>query len=215
MRKEEGWAWGQHPHPVKQPLLRKRQQGKILLPGTQRNAVQKSGPMTLGDQSREEVSSPKADLLSPKQHILVGCWNVRTLYQTGKLAQAVKEMAKYNLSLLGITEARWTGTGKQKTITGEEIIWSGRKDNQHQEGVALIIKKELAKSLLEWKPINQRLLYVRLNSKYAKLSIIVAYAPTDTSQEEDKDEFYEAYNQHSKIFQHTMCFSPSETSMQK
>ena len=31
-----------------------------------------------------------------------------------------------------------------------------------------------------------------MNSKYAKLSIIVAYAPTDTSQEEDKDEFYEA-----------------------
>ena len=35
--------------------------------------------------------------------------------------------------------------------------------------------------------MNERLLYVRLNSKYAKLSIVVAYAPIDNAEEETKD----------------------------
>ena len=97
--------------------------------------------MTAGDQSRKDVSSPTADILMPKQHIRVGCWNVRILFQAGKLAQTVREMNTYNLCLLGVTEARWTKTGKQRLNTGEVIIWSGRQDDIHQEGVALIISK--------------------------------------------------------------------------
>ena len=45
---------------------------------------------------------------------------------------------------------------------------------------------------MEWKPINERLLYVRFNSKYAKLSIVVACVPTENENNEDKDQFYEA-----------------------
>ena len=46
--------------------------------------------------------------------------------------------------------------------------------------------------MLQWKPISERLLYVRLNSKYTKLSILVAYAPIEHADEEDKDQFYSA-----------------------
>ena len=148
--------------------------------------------MTAGDQSREDVSNPIADLLTPKRHIRVGCWNVRTLYQTGRLAQAVKEMTNYNLTMLGVTEARWTGTGRQKLNSGEVVIWSGRQDNNHQAGVALIIGRKYASTLLQWKPISERLMYVRLNSKQTKLSVIVAYAPINDADEEDKDQFYSA-----------------------
>ncbi|KAI8514635.1 hypothetical protein Bbelb_072260 [Branchiostoma belcheri] len=148
--------------------------------------------MTTGDQSRENVFSPTAGILSPKKLIRIGCWNVRTLFQTGKLAQAVREMNDFNLALLGVTEARWTNTGKQTLNTGEVIIWSGRTDNLHQEGVALIISKKYTNTLLQWKPVNERLLYVRLNSTYAKLSVVVAYAPTNDADGEDKDKFYSA-----------------------
>jgi endonuclease/exonuclease/phosphatase family metal-dependent hydrolase len=148
--------------------------------------------MTDGDQSRKDVSTPTADLLTPKAWIKVGCWNVRTLYQTGKLAQAVNELNRYNLTLMGVTEARWTGTGKQKLNTGEVIIWSGRSDNDHREGVAIIISKSKANTVLQWKPVNERLLYVRMNSKYAKLSVVVGYAPIDDAEEEEKDTFYDA-----------------------
>lgn len=135
------------------------------------------------------VKDPIADLLTPKHYIQVGCWNVRTLYQTGKLAQAVNEK-QYNLSLLAMSEVRWTGTGKQRLNTGEVIIWSGRNDDNHHEGVALLISQKFANTILQWKHINQRLLYVRLNSRYAKVSIVSAYAPIDNADEEAKDNFY-------------------------
>ena len=70
------------------------------------------------------------------------------------------------------------------------MIWSGRSDNIHHEGVALLVSKKHANTILQWKPVNERLLYVRLNCKYAKLSIVVAYAPIDNAEEETKDTFY-------------------------
>ena len=75
--------------------------------------------------------------------------------------------------------------------SGETIIWSGRQDDNHQEGVALIAEKKTAKTILQWKPINnERLLYIRFNSKFVTLSVIVVYAQTDVAEEEEKEEFY-------------------------
>ncbi|KAH3706324.1 hypothetical protein DPMN_065709 [Dreissena polymorpha] len=47
-------------------------------------ARQETGPRT--------DNHPIADILGPKTSRRVGCWNVRTLYQNGKLAQKAKEM---------------------------------------------------------------------------------------------------------------------------
>ena len=42
---------------------------------------------------------------------------------------------------------------------------------------------------MEWKPVNDRLMKVRFKSKFAKLTTIACYAPTEEAEE--KDEFYE------------------------
>ena len=148
--------------------------------------------MKVVDESQPlEVPSPTADLLEPKHNMQIGSWNVRTLNQTGKLAQTIKEMHRYKLDILGIQEARWTGQGRRKLTTQhteDTIIWSGKEDH-HEGGVALIITKEASRALLKWTPINERLLYARFNSRFTKLSIIVCYAPTEAAEEELKD-FY-------------------------
>ena len=74
-----------------------------------------------------------------------------------------------------MTEIRWNGSGKQRLATGEVIIWSGRQDNDHYEGVALLDNKNNANFVLQWESINERYLYVRMNSKYTKLSVVVGY----------------------------------------
>ena len=51
--------------------------------------------------------------------------------------------------------------------------------------------RKVEKTLLEWKPINDRLLKARVNSKFAKLTVIACYAPTEDAEEEIKDEFYD------------------------
>ena len=105
----------------------------------------------------------RVDFLKPKCKLKVSYWNVRTFYQAGKLAQLLREMENYNIDLLGVSEARWTGAGKRKLISGHTILFSGRPDNQHRGGVAIIINKKHEKYLLEWKPVSDRLIMARFN----------------------------------------------------
>jgi hypothetical protein len=147
--------------------------------------------MTGGSQTRKEADILTAKLLKPNKQLNIGCWNVRTLFQTGKLAQVIKEFESYNISLLGISEARWTGSGRRRLDSGHTILYSGRDDGQHREGVALLMTREVERALIEWTPINERLMIARFHSRYTKLTMITCYAPTEDKEEEEKDKFYE------------------------
>ena len=75
--------------------------------------------------------------------------------------------------------------------TGESIIFSGRDDTQHREGVGIIMTREVEKTLLDWKPVNERIIAARFFSKFVKMSVIQVYAPTNEATDEDKESFYE------------------------
>jgi len=137
------------------------------------------------------ISTPRGDILRPKTTRRVGCWNVRTLYQAGKLAQVVREMEHYKIELLGIRETRWTGNGSRQLVSGHQILYSGRSDDHHSRGVAIITTKEVHRSLLEWKPVSERIITARYNSAFAKLTAVVCYAPTEDAEEDEKVSFYD------------------------
>ena len=99
-------------------------------------------------------------------------------------------MNNYNLAIKRIAEASRTGARKRRLNSEETIIWSGRQHNRHYEGVALNIASKYANTLLQWKPISKRLLYVRLNARNVKLSIIVSNAPIENADEEYKDDLF-------------------------
>lgn len=46
--------------------------------------------------------------------------------------------------------------------------------------------------LLGWTAINERLLYACLNSRFAKVSIVVCYVPIEGAEEDAKDDFYDS-----------------------
>ena len=58
--------------------------------------------MTDGSQTQLGADTPIVDFLKIKQTMTVGCWNVHTMYQTGKLAQVTKEMDIYNINILAV-----------------------------------------------------------------------------------------------------------------
>ena len=43
--------------------------------------------------------------------IVLGTWNVRSLYKAGALMAAARELARYKLDLVGVQEVRWEKEG--------------------------------------------------------------------------------------------------------
>ena len=132
----------------------------------------------------------KLEVMSAKTKTRIGFWNVRTMYETGKLVQVTTERRQYNLHVLGISESRWIGTGRLKTASGERVLYSGWDDELHRVGLATILKKGADRSLLKWKPINSLLIKARLKGKQNNLTLIQCYAPTNDSEDDVKYNFY-------------------------
>ena len=166
-----------------------------------------NGSMTTPAESTiDEGRGVTNSFLKPKALVRIGAWNVRTMYEPAKTAQVTSEMERYNIDILGISECRWTGAGRQMTKDGATILYSGRND-QHSSGVALIISKRQRNVLIEWEPISDRLIRARLDSKYCKLTVIQCYAPTNEAEEEEKDDWYEQLQLAiSKTPRHDMLF---------
>ena len=70
-------------------------------------------------------------------------------------------------------------------------MYSGRDGEVHQSGVALALDKEAVKCLEYWAPISDRIISARFYSRYIKTSIIQVYPPTNDTEVEAKDDFYD------------------------
>ena len=140
---------------------------------------------------RKEACILIKSFANPKKMLRIGNWNVRTMYSVGKTAQVVREMQRYNLDILGISECRWSGSGRLKTRTGETILYSGRDDNIHQSGVALVMTKQTAGCLESWMPVSDRIMTARFTSRFIKTTVVQVYAPTNEADEETKNSFYD------------------------
>ena len=162
--------------------------------------------MEVGE-SRKEAYSGMKMFTHPREKLKIGCWNVRTMYSIGKTAQVCREMRRYKIDVLGISECRWLECGKVNTIDHEVIIYSGKND-KHEYGVAIILSKNAAKSLMSWKPVSDRIITARMYSKYIKATIVQTYAPQNESTEEEKNKFYEQLQKvYDEIPKHDMIIS--------
>ena len=52
--------------------------------------------------------------------MIKGCY-FHSMYEQGKMAQFIAEMKWYMLDILGISDSRWTRSGRMKTNTGKMI----------------------------------------------------------------------------------------------
>ena len=144
----------------------------------------------------ETASGPvRRMILSPHRILKLGTWNIRTLYQAGKLENVSKEMSRYNLEILGLTEVRWDNSGEHKLQSGQKLLYSGFQTEHrvHTHGVGLLMSKAASKSLISWTPHGHRILEAtfKTQQKRINLKIILGYAPTNEATIEEKDDFYE------------------------
>ena len=64
-------------------------------------------------------------------------------------------------------------------------------EEMQQGGVAIVMNARAKGALMEWTPISKRIFTARFYSKYKKLTVVQAYAPTNDAMDEEKDEFYD------------------------
>ena len=71
-----------------------------------------------------------------------------------------KEMAGYEIEVLGIRETRWEGMGLSTLQGGEKVVYVGDEEVQ-QGGVAIIMSVRAKRALMEWMPISKRIIKAR------------------------------------------------------
>ena len=72
-------------------------------------------------QSRMDPAGPNV-LLSPKSTSILDTWNVRTMYQARISTTIANEMKRYKISVLGISETRWTSLGEMKLAENGKMV---------------------------------------------------------------------------------------------
>ncbi|XP_059147249.1 craniofacial development protein 2-like [Physella acuta] len=127
------------------------------------------------------------NLLTPKNKTRLGTWDIRTLYESSRSAQVAKEMRRYKLKVLGLSETRWNGSGQTRLVSGETVVYSGHEDEDHKhtQGVAIMMSPEATNALIAWEPVSPRLIAARFNAKGRKTTLIQCYAPTNAATDEE------------------------------
>ena len=85
------------------------------------------------------VTGDRSKVRCCKEQYCIGTWNVRSMNQ-GKL-EVVKQMARVNVDILGISELKWTGMGEFNS-DGRYIYYSGQ-ESLRRNGVAIIVNKRV------------------------------------------------------------------------
>ena len=100
----------------------------------------------------------------------IATWNVRTMHQTGKLQNVKEEAIRLKVDILGLAEVRWLGSGKLVSDV-HTLIYSGHK-KEHNHGVGLLLSNVVARSVIGFHGISDRIIIVKLFSKPLNLSMI-------------------------------------------
>ena len=74
----------------------------------------------------EEVSRSR----QRKRDFFGGTWNVRSLYRSGLLTAAARELARYKSDLVGVQKFRWDNGGTVKA--GDYNFFNGKGNENHQ-----------------------------------------------------------------------------------
>ena len=90
-----------------------------------------------------DVTCDRSKVRCCKEQYCIGTWNVRSINQ-GKL-KVVKQMARVNIDILGISELRWTGMGEFNSddLYHPAYIYYYGQESLRRNGVAIIVNKRV------------------------------------------------------------------------
>ena len=100
-----------------------------------------------------------------------------------------QEMARVNISILGISELKWTGMG-EFNLDDHQIHYCGQ-ESLRRNGVALILNKRVQNAVLGCNLKNDRIIFVYFQGKPFTITVIQVYAPASNAEEAEVEQFCE------------------------
>ncbi len=106
--------------------------------------------------------------------LALGKWNVTSL--AGKEPEIVREVERFRLEIVGITSTHGWGSGTTLLERGWTLHHSGVAHGERRRaGVGLLIAPQLSRHVLEFTPVNERVVSLRLRVGDRSLTVVCAY----------------------------------------
>ena len=114
------------------------------------------------------MSGDRSKVQGYKEQYCIGTWNVRSMNQ-GKL-QVVKETARMNIDILGISEPKWTGMPEFNS--DDYFIYYCGQESLRRNGIAIIVNKRVRNAVLGCRLKNDRMISVHFQGKPFNITVI-------------------------------------------
>ena len=98
-------------------------------------------------------------------------------------------MERRNLDILCLQETKWKGSKARHIGGGCKLFYNGADGRKN--GIKIVVKDELAESVLEVKRVSDRLMDMKLEVKGSILNIVSAYTPQVNNSIEKKNDFWQ------------------------
>ena len=99
----------------------------------------------------------------------------------GKLEVVKQETARVNITILGVSELRWTGIGEFNS--DDHYIYYCRQESLRRNRVANIVNKSVQNAVLGCTLKNHRMISVRFQGKPFNNTVIQVYALTSNAED--------------------------------
>ena len=106
-----------------------------------------------------------------------------------KLEVVKQEMARVNISILGISKLKWTGMGEFNS--DDHCIYYCGQESLRKNGVAIMVNKRVRNAVLVCNLKNDRMISVYFQGQLFNITVIQVYAPKSNTEEAEGEQFYE------------------------
>jgi hypothetical protein len=103
----------------------------------------------------------------------------------------INELRKNKMAIVATQETRWTKSTPQAFASNKYNIFTSSLTNKHEFVTAFFVDSKVNHLVINFTPINERLFILGIKGRFCNYSLIHIHAPTNDSEEEAKDQFYE------------------------
>ena len=119
--------------------------------------------------------------------VRVGTLNIGTMNGMGR--ELPDLMERRNVDILCLQETKWKGSKARNIGGGCKLFYN--EANGRRNGIEIVVRVEMAESVLEVKRVLDRLMAIKLEVKGFILNIVSAYGPQVNNSMEEKNDFWE------------------------